>query len=152
MSGGKRLPMAIWLGVLLSGCDSHASLCDTGARSTIAREDLRAALVADLEKRGVPVQLSSSGDVCYERQDGQFVVSRIIALNLALNPANRMYMQDPELAQLAGERLAKAGIRYELIDETDSVVFIFENEADAFKAMGLVSELSKSHYKSKSAD
>lgn len=151
MDHRKWLPLAIWLWVLLSGCDSHANLCDTGGRSMIARDELREALVSDLEERGIPVQLSSSGEVCYEPRNGQLVVSRIVALNLALNPANRMSMRDPELARLAGEGLARAGIEYDMVNEPDSVVFIFENEADAFKAMQLVSELSRSHYESKSA-
>ncbi|NHA14282.1 hypothetical protein [Thioalkalivibrio sp. XN279] len=141
--------LAIWLAVLLSGCDSRANLCDAGGRSTIARDDLREALVADLEEKGIPVQLSPSDEVCYQPQHRELVVSRIIALDLALNPANRMSIRDPELAVLAGEELARAGIEYELVNETDSTVLIFDNETDAAKAMRVVSELSKRHYESK---
>lgn len=116
----------------------------------VDRDDLRAALVNDLAARGVPVRSSVSGEVCYALQYRELVVSRIIALDLALGPANRMSIRDPELALLAKERIAQAGIPYEAIDESGVSMLIFDNDVDALKAVRLVSELSRSHYESKS--
>lgn len=143
------LALTVWMGFFVPGCGSHVDLCDAGGRSTIDRDDLREAVVADLAENGVPVQVSASGVVCYERQYREFVVSRIIELDLALRPANRMSIPDPELAQLAQERLAQAQIQYQTTYEPGSVVLVFENDTDAFKAVQLVSELSKSHYELK---
>ena len=151
MSFRKVIALVISVGISLPGCSGPANLCDTGGRSTIARDDLRQALLADLTKSGVPVQLSSSGAICYESQYRELVVARIIALELERRPANRVSIPDAELARLARATLDQAGVKYQIIDENDSLVLALETDADASKAIKLISELSRRHYESKSA-
>jgi hypothetical protein len=146
----KSPALTLCLGLWLAGCVNEADMCESGFRSMVDRDDLRAALVDDLAARGVPVRSSASGEVCYAPQYRELVVSRIIALDLALRPANRMSIPDPELALLAKERIAQAGIHYETINESGVSVLVFDNDADALKAVRLVSELSRSHYESQS--
>ena len=142
--------LMLCFGLWLAGCVNESDICESGFRSMVDRDDLRAALVDDLAARGVAVRSSASGEVCYALQYRELVVSRLIALELALRPANRMSIPDPKLAILAKDRIAQAGIHFEAIDESGVSVLVFDNDADALEAVRLVSELSRRHYESKS--
>lgn len=146
----KSTALTLCLGLWLAGCANESNLCESGLRSSIDRNDLRAALLDELAARGVPVHSSASGEICYAPQYRDLVVSQIIALDLVLRPANRLSIPDPDLALLAKEGIAKAGIHFETLNEAGVSVLVFDSDADALKAVRLVSELSSKYYESKS--
>jgi hypothetical protein len=134
------------LAFLMLGCQRQDGLCETGNRVTVAREELRSALVADLRAAKIPVRETRSGELCYPANKADFVRGRLIALDLEQRPANQITITSGRFSVMAFERLQQAGIEFQAIDREGSVLLVFDDEPTAARAFEVIEGVSEVLY------
>lgn len=148
----SKLFALIGLAVVMIGCQRQDGLCEAGNRVSIAREELRNALLADLKSDSIPVRETDSGELCYPASEADFVRGRLIALDLEQRPSNQITITNGRFSVMAFERLHQAGIEFRAIDQDGSVLLLFDDERTAARAFDVIGGVSEVLYGPKRDD
>lgn len=147
---GSQCKYAIFIAVILfmtPACSAEEDLCATGNRLSVARVELKEALLDEMREEGITVQESASGEICYPAEKADYVRGKLISLDLQQRPSNHITIAGGEFARQVFEYLNKIGIEYSYIEKDHEVLIIVKNENDVQETVEVIDSVARNFFK-----